>query len=94
MGDPAPAGDPDFPWLIGDIVMSFDTVAAESGRDRKPLADHVAHLAIHAALHLVGHDHDSDADAERMEAVEIGLLAALGIPDPYAAAAHAAGEAR
>jgi probable rRNA maturation factor len=84
MGDPAPIGEADFPWLIGDIVMSFDTMKVEAERDGKPLEHHVAHLAIHAALHLIGHDHENEAEAEAMEAAEIKLLAGLGIPDPYA----------
>jgi probable rRNA maturation factor len=83
LGDPGPVVDPDFPWLIGDIVMSFDTVMAESLRDGKSPAHHVAHLAIHAALHLIGHDHEDDTEAEAMEAAEVKLLAGLGIPDPY-----------
>ena len=90
LGDPAPVddpaliGDPDWPWLIGDIVMSFDTMKAEAERDGKTLERHVAHLAIHAALHLIGHDHEDEAEAEAMEAAEVKLLAGLGIPDPYA----------
>ena len=84
MGDPAPVDDPDFPWLIGDIVMSFDTMKAEAERDGKQLAHHVVHLAVHAALHLIGHDHENEAEAEAMEAAEVKLLAGLGIPDPYA----------
>jgi probable rRNA maturation factor len=83
LGDPGPVDDPDFPWLIGDIVMSFDTVTAESIRDGKSLEHHVAHLAIHAALHLIGHDHEDEAEADAMEAVEVKLLAGLGIADPY-----------
>jgi probable rRNA maturation factor len=86
LGDPGPVGDPDFPWLIGDIVMSFDTVTAESVRDGKPLEHHVIHLAIHATLHLIGHDHEDDAEADAMEAAEVRLLAGLGIPDPYLSA--------
>jgi probable rRNA maturation factor len=89
LGDPGPVDDPDFPWLIGDIVMSFDTVTAESIRDGKSLEHHVAHLAIHAALHLIGHDHENDAEAEAMEATEVKLLAGLGIPDPYLSAGDA-----
>jgi probable rRNA maturation factor len=84
MGDPAPAGDPDFPWLLGDIVMSFDTTKAEAERDGKTFEHHVVHLAVHAALHLIGHDHEDEAEAEDMEAAEVKLLAGLGIPDPYA----------
>jgi probable rRNA maturation factor len=84
VGDPALLGDPDFPWLIGDIVMSFDTMKAEAERDGKKLEHHVVHLAVHATLHLIGHDHEDEAEAEAMEAAEIKLLAGLGIPDPYA----------
>jgi len=83
MGDPAPVDDPDFPWLIGDIVMSFDTMKAEAERDGKPLEHHVVHLAVHATLHLIGHDHEDEAEAQAMEAAEVTLLAGLGIPDPY-----------
>ena len=87
LGDAGPVTDPDFPWLIGDIVMSYDTVTAEAIRDSKPLEHHVVHLAIHATLHLIGHDHEDEAEAEAMEAAEIRLLAGLGIADPYAMAA-------
>jgi probable rRNA maturation factor len=93
LGGPEAIDDPDFPWLIGDIVMAFDTVDAESRRDGKPFAHHVAHLAIHAALHLLGHDHEDEREAEAMEAMETALLARLGIADPYASVAHEAGEA-
>jgi len=82
LGPPEPVTEAGFPWLLGDIVMSFDTVEAESLADAKPFAHHVAHLAIHAALHLIGHDHESDEDAEAMEAAETVMLAKLGIADP------------
>ena len=85
LGEPGPAPDPALPWLIGDIVMGFETVEAEALRERKPLAHHVAHLAIHATLHLLGHDHAAEPEAEAMEQAEIALLARLGIPDPYSA---------
>ncbi len=87
LGDPGPIAAADFPWLLGDIVMSYDTVTLESARDRKPLEHHVVHLAVHAALHLIGLDHVGDAEADAMEAAEIGVLAGLGIPDPYLPAA-------
>jgi probable rRNA maturation factor len=78
--------------LAGDIVLCAPVVAAEARRDRKPLAAHYAHLVIHGALHLQGYDHERTRDAAAMEARETALLAALGIADPYRAAAsrHAA----
>jgi len=89
LGAPEPVTEAGFPWLLGDIVMSFDTVLAESAADAKPLAHHVAHLAIHATLHLIGHDHETDVEADAMENAEAALLARLGIGDPYAPRPHA-----
>lgn len=84
LGAAEPAGDPGLPWLLGDIVMGFDTVLGEAEAEGKPLGHHVAHLAIHAALHLIGHDHEAENEAALMEEAEIALLGRLGIPDPYA----------
>ncbi len=71
--------------LLGDVVLAHETVAAEAAAQGKPIADHVAHLLVHGTLHLIGLDHESDADAEHMEALEAGVLAGLGIGDPYEA---------
>ncbi len=74
------------PAVCGDIVICAPVVAREAAEQGKPLAAHYAHLVIHGVLHLLGHDHEtSDTDAEAMEAHERRLLAAFGIPDPYAA---------
>jgi probable rRNA maturation factor len=77
--------------MLGDIVIAFETVAAEAADEGKGLSDHVRHLVVHGVLHLLGFDHETDADAERMEALEIGILAALGVADPYAVIATADG---
>lgn len=69
--------------LLGDIVLGYETVAREAGRDGKPFAHHVAHLAVHGFLHLCGHDHERDSDAETMEQLERDILRRLAIPDPY-----------
>jgi len=71
------------PPLIGDIVLGYQTIAREARAQRKPFADHVAHLAVHGFLHLLGYDHEHDADAEVMERVERDVLRRLAIPDPY-----------
>jgi probable rRNA maturation factor len=69
---------------LGDIAIAYETVAAESAAENKAFADHLAHLAVHGYLHLVGFDHETDAEAARMEQLEIRILSGLGIADPYA----------
>jgi probable rRNA maturation factor len=70
--------------MLGDIVIAFETVNAEAAEEDKPLPHHLTHLVVHGFLHLLGHDHDTDADAEAMEDLERRILALLAIPDPYA----------
>jgi probable rRNA maturation factor len=69
--------------LIGDIVLAYETIAREARAENKPFTHHVAHLAVHGFLHLLGYDHERDADAERMEGIERDILRRLDIPDPY-----------
>jgi len=71
---------------LGDIVLARETVAREARAQRKTLDQHLTHLVMHGTLHLLGYDHERDADALIMEALETRLLARLGIPDPYAPA--------
>jgi probable rRNA maturation factor len=71
------------PLLIGDIVLAYETIAAEARTQRKPFAHHVAHLVVHGFLHLLGYDHMRNKDAETMERVERDILRRLAIPDPY-----------
>lgn len=81
-GEPPTAGRP---VLLGDVVLAFETVAAEARAQKKPFADHFRHLVIHGVLHLIGYDHVLPAPARRMEALETRILAALGVADPYRA---------
>ncbi|WP_158886001.1 rRNA maturation RNase YbeY [Rhodanobacter sp. L36] len=69
--------------LIGDLVICAPVVLREATEQGKPPRDHWAHLTIHGVLHLLGHDHIDDQDAERMESLETRILAGLGIADPY-----------
>lgn len=69
---------------IGDLVICAPVVAAEAEAQGKPLKSHYAHLTVHGLLHLLGLDHErGEADGEVMEALEIAVLAELGLPDPY-----------
>ena len=69
--------------LSGDIVICAPVVEREAREQRKDLRAHYAHLAIHAALHLQGYDHDNDADAAAMEALETAIMLKLGYSSPY-----------
>lgn len=70
--------------LLGDLVVCAPVVAREAREQGKNARDHYAHMTIHGVLHLLGHDHEIDKDAQRMEALETRILAGLGIADPYA----------
>lgn len=69
--------------LLGDVVLCAPVVAREARAQAKPLKHHFAHLVVHGCLHLLGYDHESEADAARMENRERRLLRELGVPDPY-----------
>lgn len=80
----APAATFDGGVSLGDIMLAAETVLHEAREGDTPPAWHFQHLVVHAVLHLVGFDHLTPADAERMEAVEVEILGSLGIADPYA----------
>ena len=69
--------------LLGDVVLARETLAREAGEQGKRFEDHLTHLLVHGVLHLLGFDHDNDADANAMEAREAAVLARLGIDNPY-----------
>ena len=69
--------------LLGDLVICAPVVAREAAAQGKRPNDHYAHLTVHGALHLLGWDHENEADAEAMESLERQVLAGLGIADPY-----------
>src|SRR5690606_22901880 len=70
--------------MLDDVVLSAETVVREADLVAKPLGHHITHLVVHGVLHLLGHDHEEETEAERMEALERAALARLAIPDPYA----------
>lgn len=69
---------------LGDIVLAYGVCADEATAQGKSLADHLSHLVVHGVLHLLGRDHEDDAEAEEMEAEEREILAGIGVADPYA----------
>jgi probable rRNA maturation factor len=71
------------PPVLGDIVLAAETIRREAGLEDKPFEHHLIHLMVHGFLHIVGYDHETDAEAEEMEAAERRILARLAIPDPY-----------
>ncbi len=81
------------PALLGDVVIALETVAREARGDGKPVAHHLQHLVVHGLLHLLGYDHEAEDAADRMEALEVAILARLGVPDPYRPAAPQDGAA-
>lgn len=70
---------------LGDVVLAYGVCAAEAEAQGKTLSDHLSHLVVHGVLHLLGRDHEDDAEAEEMEAEEREILAGIGVADPYAA---------
>jgi probable rRNA maturation factor len=75
---PAGVGRP-----LGDLVICAQVVRSEARRQGKPLEAHWAHLVVHGALHLIGYDHEREAEAKRMERREIAVLRRLGFANPY-----------
>jgi probable rRNA maturation factor len=69
---------------LGDLALAFGVTAAEAEAGGKSFADHASHLVVHGVLHLLGYDHETDAQAGIMEPLETEILAGLGIADPYA----------
>lgn len=84
---PAPPAIPgqDADETLGDVVLAFETIESESESQQKPFTDHLSHLIVHGLLHLLGYDHETDADAEAMESIEVEILRAMGITNPYLA---------
>lgn len=69
--------------FLGDICVAYGVAKRDADVANTALGDHLAHLLVHGLLHLAGHDHEVDTEAEKMEALEIRALASIGIANPY-----------
>ena len=78
---PRSTGGPRQP--LGDVAIALQTTRREAADSATPLKDHVIHLILHGCLHLLGFDHEAEADAETMEGIETRALARIGVADPY-----------
>ena len=76
-----PSADPGY---LGDIALAFGVTEKEAKAGGKRFVDHATHLVVHGVLHLVGYDHETERQANKMEPLETRILASLGIADPYA----------
>ncbi len=74
---------PDLPLILGDIALAYETIEQEAIDQNKVFDHHVSHLVVHGLLHLIGYDHETDAEAEAMESLEIDILKKQSISNPY-----------
>jgi probable rRNA maturation factor len=81
-----PAG---VPTPLGDVIIAAGVAASEADAQGKTLAAHLSHLVVHGVLHLLGYDHEAEAEATRMERLEVRILAGLGVANPYLAVSSA-----
>lgn len=80
---PGSVPPPGMALILGDVALAWETLCREAAAQSKPLAAHFSHLVVHGTLHLLGHDHEAEAEARVMEDLERGILGSLGLPDPY-----------
>ena len=69
--------------VLGDIVIAYETLARECADEGRDFLHHLTHLTVHGYLHLVGYDHQNDADATAMESLESKIMTRMQLPDPW-----------
>jgi probable rRNA maturation factor len=70
-------------WMLGDVIISHETITKEAGNQQKNVIDHLTHMLVHGILHLIGYDHENDQDAKKMESLEESILSGFSIASPY-----------
>ncbi len=78
-----PPAPPGMTVLLGDVVLGLETCRNDAAELQRPLGAHLSHLLVHGVLHLLHYDHQNSAEAREMEALEVAILAELGLDDPY-----------
>lgn len=73
----------DDPFLLGDIILAIETITREAEEQNKSFNAHLTHMLVHGCLHLLGHDHEDDDEAQIMEDLEVRILKQLKIKNPY-----------
>lgn len=71
------------PRFLGDVILASNIIRQEAAEQNKSWIDHTTHLIIHGIMHLIGHDHENDEDAAKMEALEVRIMVQLGLANPY-----------
>ena len=75
--------DEDAEVTQADIILCTDVLQREADEQKKSVLEHAQHLIVHGVLHAQGYDHETDEEADEMEALEIEILAGLGLRNPY-----------
>ena len=70
-------------YLLGDIILSYETIVKEAQEQNKTIYDHTMHMLVHGTLHLLGYDHEEENQATIMEGLEVEILQELNIANPY-----------